>query len=391
MAHLFNITSKQCVQQGVPVPGVPLKEKLRRQGGVRPGAAVRNDAGEVWQSQHRHMVRLPEQIQQLPGLLLRCDTLHRDGDIRGRLHRGRFLRPQVHLLNQLGKFQPQEQGVCLRTRRLDPVFRRVKGQGRVGDDGSQPIGMTGGLLPRRQLLDGGGLGVDIRQLFINGFDAAIFLNKVHGGLFPHPRHAGDIVGGIPHEGLQIDHMDGVKAVLLPESLRGHILGGGLAHAGGHQLHLSAVGDELKGILVSCHHHAVPARHLAFPGDGADEVVSLPALQLVAGDVQCVQHLFQHRHLHPQLLRHGLPGGLVGLVRLVAEGGGVKVKGDAQGVRLFFLLQSQQRGKKAENGMGIQPLPVGQGPDAVIGPVDDGIAVNDHAFHGKTSGIRMAQL
>ena len=39
-------------------------------------------------------------------------------------------------------------------------------------------------------------------------------------------------------------MDGVEAVLLPEQGGGHIGGGGLAHAGGHQLHLGAVGDEL---------------------------------------------------------------------------------------------------------------------------------------------------
>jgi len=65
---------------------------------------------------------------------------------------------------------------------------------------------------------------------------------------------------------------------------------------------------------------------------------------------------------------------------------VEVEGDAQGIRLFFLLQAQQRGEKAEHGVGVQPLPVSQGADAVIGPVDDGVAVNDHALHGKTSGV-----
>ena len=70
---------------------------------------------------------------------------------------------------------------------------------------------------------------------------------------------------------------------------------------------------------------------------------------------------------------------------------MEVKGNAQGVRLLFFLQAQQRGEEAEDGVGIQPLPIGQGTDAVIGPVDDGIAVNDHALHEKTSGINMAQL
>ena len=45
-----------------------------------------------------------------------------------------------------------------------------------------------------------------------------------------------------------------------------------------------------------------------------------------------------RDLDPELLRHGLAGGLVGLRRLMAEGGGVDVKGDAQGVRIPFVQQ-----------------------------------------------------
>ena len=65
---------------------------------------------------------------------------------------------------------------------------------------------------------------------------------------------------VPHQGLQVDHVDGGEAVLLPEGgLRGHILGGGLPHAGGHQLHHGVVGDELEGVLVAGDHHAVPAR------------------------------------------------------------------------------------------------------------------------------------
>ena len=64
---------------------------------------------------------------------------------------------------------------------------------------------------------------------------------------------------------------------------------------------------------------------------------------------------------------------------------MEVEGDAQGIRPFFLFQAQQRGEKAEHGVGVQPFPVSQGADAVIGPVDDGITVYDHALHGKTSG------
>ena len=386
MAHFFNVGGEQGVQQRVPVTGVALEEKFRRQGGIRPGIAVRNDAGEVRQGQHRHMIRLAEQFQHFLRPVFLCHALRRHGDVRRGIRRSRFLWTQAHFFNQLGKFQLQKQGIRRRCRLLHPVFRRVEGQRRISDNGGQPVGMAGGVLSRRQLFDGGGLGVDIRKLFINGVHAAIFLNKIHSGLFTHPRYAGDIVGGVSHEGLQVDHVDGFKAVLLPEGLRGHILGGSLAHTGGHQLHLRMVGDKLEGILISRHHYAVPARRLAFPGNGADQVIGLPPLHFIAGDVQGIQHLFQHRHLHPQFLRHGLPGGLVRLVRLVTEGRGVEVEGDAQGIRPFFLFQAQQRGEKAEHGVGVQPFPVSQGANAVIGPVDDGVAVNDHALHGKTSGF-----
>ena len=331
------------------------------------------------------MVRFPEQVQYLPGTGFLRDPLRRHGDVRHGIRRSRFHRTQAHFFNQLGKFQLQKQGIRRRCRLLHPVFRRVEGQRRISDNGGQPVGMAGCVLSRRQLFDGGGLGVDIRQLFINGVHAAIFLNKIHSGLFTHPRYAGNIVGGVSHQGLQIDHVYGVKAILLPESLRGHVLCGGLTHTGGDQLHLGVLRDKLKGILVASHHHAVPARRLAPSGNGADEVIGLPALHFVARNVQGVQHLLEHRHLHPKLLRHGLAGGLVVLVRLVAERGSVDVKRDAQRVRLLLVPQTQQRGKKAEDCVGEQPLPVGKRANAVIGPVDDGITVYDHALHGKTSG------
>jgi len=298
VAHLFDVGGEQGVQQRVPITGIVLKEEFRRQGGIRSGIAVRNDAGEIRQGQHRHMIRLPEQFQYFLRPVFLCHALRRHGDVWRRLRRSRFLRPQAYFFDQLGKFQLQKQGIRRRCRLLHPVFRRVEGQRRISDNGGQPVGMAGCVLSRRQLFDGGGLGIDIRQLFINGVHAAIFLNKVHGGLFSHPRYSGDIVGGVSHEGLQVDHVDGFKAVLLPEGLRGHILGGSLAHTGGHQLHLRMVGDKLEGILISRHHYAVPARRLAFPGNGADQVIGLPPLHFITGDIQGIQHLFQHRHLHP---------------------------------------------------------------------------------------------
>ena len=181
-------------------------------------------------------------------------------------------------------------------------------------------------------------------------------------------------------------MDGVEAVGLPEGRLRHVLGGGLAHAGGHQLHLRLVRDELKAVLVPGDHHARPARRLALPGDGADEVVGLVPRQLVAGDVHGVQHLLEHRELLGQLLGHSLPLGLVALVGQVAEGGLPPVEGDAQGLGGLLVQQLLQGGDEAVDRVGVEPLPGGQGPHAVEGPVDDAVAVDDHEFH-RVSPIR----
>ena len=66
---------------------------------------------------------------------------------------------------------------------------------------------------------------------------------------------------------------------------------------------------------------------------------------------------------------------------MAERGGVKVKGDAEGVGFLLFPQPQQRGKKTEHRVSVQSVPGSQGPDAVIGPVQNAVAVDDHELHG----------
>ena len=212
------------------------------------------------------------------------------------------------------------------------------------------------------------------------------MNQPHGGLFPHALHAGNIVGAVPHQGLEVNHVNGGKAILLPEGRFRHVLGGSLSLAGGNQFHLRVLPNELKTVLVPGHHHALPARRGALPGNRAQEVIRLPALQLITGDVQCVQYLLQHRNLHTELLRHGLPGGLVGRVRLVAEGGCVEVEGNAHRVRGLLPLQAQQRRQKTKDGVGVEPVPGRQGPDAVVGPVDDAVSVDDHELHRESPPV-----
>ena len=381
VGDLADVRREQGVQKGVPVPLILVEEQLRRDAGVRPGPADHREARQVRQGQHRYMVRRSPEGQQPLRLSRLCDLLHGHGEVRP-FRRWLLRRGQAELLDQLGELQLQKQRVGVRAGLPAQVLLGMEVQRRVGNDGGQPVRLPGALLPLRQLADGGRLGLDVRHFGVQVVDALVLLDQGHGGLLPDAGDAGDVVGAVPHQGLQVDHVDGGEAVLLLEGGLRHILGGGLPHAGGHQLHHGVVGNELQAVLVAGDHHAVPAVRLALAGDGADQVVGLPALLLITGNVQGVQHLFQHRHLDPELLRHGLAGGLVGLRRLMAEGWSVDVEGDAQRVRRLLPLQSKERGEKSEDGVGIQPVPCGQGADAIIGPVDDAVAVDDHELHGE---------
>ena len=69
---------------------------------------------------------------------------------------------------------------------------------------------------------------------------------------------------------------------------------------------------------------------------------------------------------------------------MAEGGGLPVEGDAQGVGLLLVQQLEQDVDKAIDGVGGLPVLGGKHPYTVKGPVDEGIAVNDHEFHAVAS-------
>ena len=139
-------------------------------------------------------------------------------------------------------------------------------------------------------------------------------------------------------------------------------------------------DELQAVPVAGGDDAVPAGGCAFLPHRADDVVRLPALAGEDGDIHGPQHILHHGHLLGQLVRHAVAGGLVLVVLLVAEGGAVEIEGHAQGVRRVLVLQPLHDIQKSVDGMGIEPLPGGQGPHAEIGAVDDAVAVEDHQLH-----------
>ena len=286
---------------------------------------------------------------------------------------------ELQLVDELAELQLQQ--LLVQDRPVEgPAGRvlRAEAHGRIGADHRQAVAQPGVRLPLGKLFDDAGLGLDIGELFIDGGHRPVLPDEGQGCLFPHPLHAGIVVGGIPHQRLQVDHVDGVEAVFGPELLRGDVPSGGLSHPGRHQLDGGAPVDELEGVLIAGDDHRIAPLLPVHPRHGAQKVVRLPALQLVPPDVHGVQHLLQHRHLDGQLLRHPLALGLVPGKGFVPEGGGAHVEGHRQPLGLFLVQQLEQDIEEAEDGVGGQALPGGQVlAHTVKGPVDDGIAVDNH--------------
>ena len=348
--HLLDAGGKEGLEHMVVV----LQPVGKEQGGVAfGGAGLKADADcvQAGQGQHGHMAGLPPQGQQLlgPGGILH--HLAGAGALCHFALLGRALPlggGEVVFVNELGKFQLQEQLIeAVVVHLFAQVLLGVEVQRGVTPDGGQIVGHAGHLLPLLELFNdarlGGGAGGHLRggHGLVQLVNGAVPAHQGHGGLLAHALDAGDVVAGVTHEGLEVDDVDGVKAVFLPEGVGRHILGGGAAHAGGHQLHRGVVGDQLEGVLVAGDHDGVPPGGGVLGGDGAHQVVRLPAVHLVDGDVHGGQHILQNGHLAGQLVGHPLPGGLVAVIGQMAEGGSLAVKGDAQGVGVAVVQQLAQ--------------------------------------------------
>ena len=139
-------------------------------------------------------------------------------------------------------------------------------------------------------------------------------------------------------------------------------------------------DELQGVPISRNDDALPAVIRADFCHRADDIIRLPTLTFIDGNVHSPEHILHHRHLLSQLFGHSVAGGLVAIVFQVSEGRPVKVKGYGNGLGLLLLLHPLQNVQEAVDGVGVKPLPVGQGLHAEIGTVNDAVAVQDQQLH-----------
>ncbi len=183
---------------------------------------------------------------------------------------------------------------------------------------------------------------------------AVRLHQPGGGLVPHPRHPGQVVGRVAAERGDVD-----------VALRRHTVaiqhGGGVVDArvgdtagGHHHLDAGLVVDELEGVAVAAddHHRHAPLGRLAH--QRGDDVVGLVARHLDDGDVQGVEHLADQRHLRAELDGGRLPVRLVLGVDLVAVGGPTDVEADGDAIRGDLTEQLHQHGGEAVDRVGLLP-------------------------------------
>ena len=117
----------------------------------------------------------------------------------------------------------------------DDGISRLEIDGRFRHDGCKIIGQISVVLKIDQILPHLGLDDGIIQILIHPVQSAEFHQQILGSLLTDALDAGDIVGGVTHQSLQINEPFRLEAVFLPEFFFRIEGRGGLTRPGDHQL------------------------------------------------------------------------------------------------------------------------------------------------------------
>ena len=117
-----------------------------------------------------------------------------------------------------GELQPGEELIeRIVVRLLHTAVLRRKVDRRFAADRRQIVGHVGTVLPLLELC--AELVLDRVQMRIDPVQRAIVQQQLRRRLRADARNARDVVGAVAHQGLEVDQMDGVKAVFLAEAGR----------------------------------------------------------------------------------------------------------------------------------------------------------------------------
>ncbi len=186
------------------------------------------------------------------------------------------------------------------------------------------------------------MGVDVVQI-------AVFLEQFDGGFLADAAHAGDVVGFIAHQRLEIHNLVGAHAENGKHLFGGVIfafgklaLGQGNDDAVIHQLEQVAVaGDDFD---------AHPLLGGGTAGGAAEHVVGLVALHLQPRETERIHNLADALHLGNEVVGHFGTGGFVFGVNFVAESA-PRVKRHGEEIGALLLQNAEQDGGEAIHGGG----------------------------------------
>ena len=126
------------------------------------------------------------------------------------------------------------------------------------EDRREPVGLSGARLPGGELLAHAVFDVKCWELLIDLVDAVIALDQIHRGLLADPGDAGNVVGAVAHQGLQVDDAARLEAVLGTKDLGCIEDRLGPAHAALYMADRGCFADQLQTVLVAGDDRAVPA-------------------------------------------------------------------------------------------------------------------------------------
>lgn len=207
-------------------------------------------------------------------------------------------------------------------------------------------------------------------------------------LFAHPRHTGNIVGGVAPQGQNVDHLLRIgDAVVLahfvqPDDVDPFAPLRGFVHA-------DVLFDQLAVVFVGGdHEYVVLAAAGGFVGQGADHVIGFITGHLQNGDPHGLQNRFDVRHGGDDIFRRGIAVGFIEGVEVAPEGASRRVESDAEVFRLLADDQFVEEFGEAENGGGVQPLCIAHGPvdKGVVETEDQGVGVDQEEFLHR-AGLR----
>ncbi len=222
------------------------------------------------------------------------------------------------------------------------------------------------------------LGLHLVQVLVEVLHAPELLHELGRRLLADAGHAGDVVGRVALEPLEVRHLGRLDAVALAGQLL--VVDDGVPLVGAVHVDVDAGPHELDDVAVQSHKVGLEILRRRLAGQGAEHVVGLEACDANDGDLEGLDDFLAAGDLLVQVLRRRRPVRLVGLVLLVSKGGARRVERDGHVGGLQLLQHAQQRvGESVDGAHGLARPAHRQGlvAQGVVGTVDDAVAVQDH--------------